>query len=151
MREAEAVALLGAELQYHDREGVDAALKLLAARLGATRVWAIENDPEARENAAENVARNGVGSVVHLIEGDAGLLLPLVAPVDVIVANIVSSVINRLLPVMAGALRPGGVAVIAGILESESSETRASLDTGGWEVNRMIIEEDWWSGLARRR
>jgi len=45
MREAEAVALLGAELQYHDREGVDAvqyhdregvdaALKLLAARLG---------------------------------------------------------------------------------------------------------------------
>ena len=45
MREPEAVALLGAELQYHgregvdaaqyhDREGVDAALKLLAARLG---------------------------------------------------------------------------------------------------------------------
>jgi len=34
MREAEAVALLGAELQYHDREGVDATLKLLAARLG---------------------------------------------------------------------------------------------------------------------
>ncbi len=34
MREAEAVALLGAELQYDDSEGVGAALKLLAARLG---------------------------------------------------------------------------------------------------------------------
>jgi hypothetical protein len=34
MREAEAVALLGAELQYHDREGVYVALKLLAVRLG---------------------------------------------------------------------------------------------------------------------
>jgi WD40 repeat protein len=34
MREDEAVALLGAELQRHDRQGVDAALKLLAARLG---------------------------------------------------------------------------------------------------------------------
>jgi hypothetical protein len=34
MRKDEAVALLGAELQYHDLEGADAALKLLAARLG---------------------------------------------------------------------------------------------------------------------
>ncbi len=34
MLEAEAVALLGAEFQYHDREGVGTALKLLAARLG---------------------------------------------------------------------------------------------------------------------
>src|SRR5262249_39385297 len=64
-----------------------AVLAIAAAKLGAGRVVAIEIDPDAISNAEENVVRNGVADRVTVLEGDAGLLLPLVAPVRVVTAN----------------------------------------------------------------
>lgn len=127
-----------------------AVLSIVAAKLGASRVWAIEIDPEARDNAETNVEENSVGDVVHLLEGDATLLLPLVAPVDVVVANIISSVIVELLPTMADALVPGGYAVLAGILESEHHVVLDAVRDGGWELRGTFVEEEWWSALVRR-
>lgn len=127
-----------------------AILSIAAARLGAARAWAIESDPDAQENASANVARNGVGEVVHLLEGDAALLLPLVAPVDVIAANILSSVILGLLPAMGEALRPGGAAVLAGIMASERGTMVEALAAAWWRVRVEDVEEEWWSALAVR-
>ena len=127
-----------------------AVLSIAAARLGASRAWAIESDPDAQGNAAANVARNGVDDVVHLLEGDAALLLPLVAPVDVVMANILSSVIIPMLPVMAQALAGGGSAILAGILVTERSAVLEALGRSGWHLVREDIEEDWWSALIDR-
>ena len=127
-----------------------AILSIAAAKLGASRVWAIEIDPEAQENATSNVEDNGVGDVVHLLEGDAALLLPLVAPVDVVAANIISSVIVDLLPAIGDALVPGGFAVLAGILESEHHAVVDVLRDRGWELRRTFVEEEWWSALVQR-
>lgn len=127
-----------------------AVLSIVAARLGAARAWAIENDPEAQGNALENIARNEVAGIVHPLEGDAAVLLPLVAPVDLVVANIISSVIVPLLPAMAGALRPGGMAIVAGILNSEHAEVVAAAELGGWTLRRAYVEEEWWSALLQR-
>jgi ribosomal protein L11 methyltransferase len=127
-----------------------AVLSIAAARLGADQVWAIELDPEAQSNAEENVERNRVSDVVQLIEGDATALLPIVAPVDVVAANIISSVIVGLLPAMADALRPGGFAVLAGILEAERDMMMDELRRAGWELRKAHVEEDWWSALVQR-
>lgn len=67
-----------------------AVLAIAAAKLGAARVVAIELDPDAIENAEENVARNGVADQVSVLEGDAAILLPLVGQVRVILVNIIS-------------------------------------------------------------
>ena len=48
-----------------------AIVAIAAAKLGATRCWAIEIDPEAQSNAALNVEDNDVADVVHLLEGAA--------------------------------------------------------------------------------
>lgn len=127
-----------------------AVQSIVAARLGASRAWAIESDPEAQGNAVENIARNGVQDVVHPFEGDAGVLLPLVAPVDIIVANIISSIITSLLPAMAMALRPGGVAILAGMLESERDAMVTVLEREGWSIRSEDREDDWWSTLVER-
>jgi ribosomal protein L11 methyltransferase len=127
-----------------------AVLSIVAARLGASRAWAIESDPDAQESAAENVARNDVGPVVHMLEGDAEVMLPLVAPVDIIVANIISSVIRSMLPAMATALRPHGVAILAGILAAERDEMAAELDRCGWSIQAEDREDEWWSTLVAR-
>jgi len=128
-----------------------AVLAIAAAKLGARTVTAVELDPDAIGNASENVERNGVASVVHVIEGDALVLLPLLAPVDVILANIVSSVHLDLLPEMARALSPGGRAVLSGILVEEREMLRDRLSTTGWVLVDEDIEDIWWSATISRR
>jgi len=128
-----------------------AVLSIAAARLGARTVTAVELDPDAIGNATENVARNGVAGIVHVIEGDALMLLPLVAPVDVILANIVSSVHLELLPAMARALSPGGRAVLSGILLEERNMLCDHLNGTGWAVVDQDVEDIWWSATISRR
>ena len=127
-----------------------AVLAIAAAKLGAARVVAIEMDPDAIENAEENVARNGVADRVSVVEGDAGVLLPLVAPVRVVLANILSSVLIELLPAIRAALAPRGQAILSGILYEERDHMLAVLDED-WQVEDEAREGQWWSVAIARR
>lgn len=120
-----------------------AILAIAAARLGASNVFAIEYDSDAISNAEENASRNGVADVVHIFEGDANILLPLVAPVDVIIANIISSVIVELLPAMRAALREGGRAIISGMLVEERDVMLEAIVGDGWRVEQEDVEDAW--------
>ncbi|MBK6488660.1 MAG: 50S ribosomal protein L11 methyltransferase [Gemmatimonadetes bacterium] len=122
-----------------------AVLSIAAAKLGASRVFAIEYDGDAIGNAEDNVRRNDVEGIVHVFEGDATILLPLVAPVDVVVANIISSVLVELLPAMHGALRPGGRAILSGILLEEREAMLDAIAADGWRLEREDVEDVWWS------
>jgi ribosomal protein L11 methyltransferase len=121
-----------------------AVLAIAAAKLGAARVVAIELDPDAIGNAMENVARNGVDDRVTVIEGDAAALVSLVAPVNVITANIISSVLLELLPAMRAALAPKGHAILSGILSAEREMMLAAV-SGEWRVVEEDSEDIWWS------
>lgn len=127
-----------------------AVLAIAAVKLGAARAAAIELDPDAIGNATENVARNGVDSRVAVIEGDAAALLPLVAPVDVITANIISSVLVELLPAIHSALSHGGHAILSGILLTER-ETMHSALAAEWRVVDEDSEDIWWSATIAPR
>jgi ribosomal protein L11 methyltransferase len=127
-----------------------AVLAIAAAKLGAARVAAIEMDPDAIGNAEANLIRNGVADRVHVIEGFAQILLPLVAPVRVVTANIISSVVIELLPAIMGALRDGGQAVLSGILCDERVSMLAVLHESGWRVEREDAEGEWWSTIVGR-
>jgi ribosomal protein L11 methyltransferase len=122
-----------------------AVLSIAAAKLGASRVAAVEIDEQAMGNAGENVDRNDVADRVTIIEGDATVLLPLLAPVRVILANIISGVIVELGPVMRGALAPDGRAIISGILASERDGVLSALEPLGFELREEIADGDWWS------
>ena len=128
-----------------------AVLAIAAVKLGARRAIAIELDPDAMGNADENITRNGVHDRVTLIRGDAGVLLPLVAPVHVILANIISSVIVELSPAMRRALAPGGRAILSGILVSERAHVVEALAADGWTIERELAEGEWWSSVIASR
>ena len=121
-------------------------LSIAAAKLGASRVVAIEMDEDSNENAALNIGLNGVGDVVTLLPGDAGVLLPLVAPVHLVLANIISSVLLELLPGIHRALSPGGHAVLAGLLFTEREMMLARFGED-WRVVAEDHEGDWWAVL----
>jgi ribosomal protein L11 methyltransferase len=82
---------------------------------------------------------------VHVFEADAEAVLPLLAPVDLVLANIISSVLVGLLPVMAAALPPGAAAILSGILLEERAGMVATLAAAGWRVVAEDAEDVWWS------
>lgn len=127
-----------------------AVLAIASVKLGAARAVAIENDSDAISNAEENVERNGLAGRVTVIEGDAGALLPLVAPVRLIVANIISSVLTELLPLFSDALAADGVAILSGILVDEREAMTAVIGAAGWRVVAEDAEDVWWSALIAR-
>lgn len=127
-----------------------AVLAIAAAKLGASRVYAIELDEEAISNAQENVIRNGVAEHVHVFQGDALALLPLVAPVRVVLANIISSVLESMLPAIASSLEHGGAAILSGILAEERAHMVRVLDAHGWRITAEDAEDIWWSVAISR-
>lgn len=136
MREGDRVADLGAG---------SAILSIAAVKLGAAHSFAIELDADAIGNAEENVTRNNVAGRVTVLEGDAALLLPLVAPVDLILANIISTVLVELLPMMSAALAAEGRAILSGILREERAAMLETLENEGWRVEREDVEDIWWT------
>ena len=128
-----------------------AVLAIAAAKLGAAHVTAIEIDHDAIANAEENVERNGVVGHVTIFEGDAAVLLPLVAPVRVILANIISSVLIEMLPMMATSLASDGEAILSGMLLDERAMMLGVLHEGGWNVTAEDAEGLWWSARIARR
>lgn len=141
IRQGDIVADLGAG---------SAVLSIAAAKLGASRVVAVELDPEAIGNAEANVRRNLVEDRVTVIEGDAFMILPLVAPARVILANIIWPVLEQLLPVIASALTADGVAVLSGLLAEERPSIEASLAHGNWKITAVDEEGIWWSASIVR-
>ncbi len=127
-----------------------AVLSIAAAKLGATRIAAIEIDDGAESSAAANIRANGVERCIRYLVGDAVVLLALVAPVRVVLANIVSSVLIELLPEIAAALMDDGVALLSGILVEEREIMSGALAQHGMRIEREDVEGDWLSALAVR-
>jgi ribosomal protein L11 methyltransferase len=125
-------------------------LAIAALKLGAARAVAIEFDPEANPVAERNADRNGVADRMVILEGDAGALAPLGAPADIVISNILRSVNTILLPAIVAAMAPDGVAIFAGMEESEENLFRPVLERGGLVVIDDVRDANWWSCCTRR-
>ena len=68
-------------------------LAITAAKLGAAFVSAMDNDPDAVENARENIAANGVENVVEAHVDD--LTTTSVAPADLVTANLTGTLLSQ--------------------------------------------------------
>jgi ribosomal protein L11 methyltransferase len=125
-------------------------LSIAAIKLGASRAIGIELDAESNEVASRNSVRNGVAHQVEFLEGDAAALAPLIGPVDLVASNILRSVNTALLPIIAAALRPGGVAVFSGMEQTEAEEFRRALSAGGFIPLQEALDTGWWGVAAER-
>ncbi|HYF60849.1 MAG TPA: 50S ribosomal protein L11 methyltransferase [Burkholderiaceae bacterium] len=95
-------------------------LAIAAARLGASRVTGVDIDPQALVATRDNAARNRVEVEVRASAD------PRPEPADVVVANILSSPLKLLAPVLTDLVRPGGSLVLSGVLERQVDEVAAA-------------------------
>jgi ribosomal protein L11 methyltransferase len=126
-------------------------LAIAAVKLGAARAVGIEQDAEANLVAARNAARNGVADAVEFLDGDAADLAPLLGPADFVLSNILRIVNIAILPEIAKALRPGGIAVFSGMEAAEAPLFVPPLEAAGFAVEDELTDSGWWGVAARRK
>jgi ribosomal protein L11 methyltransferase len=123
-------------------------LTIAAAMLGAAQAVGIEVDDASLVVAAANAERNGVADRVTFLEGDAAQMVPLLAPADVIVSNILRLINVAVLPEVHAALRPEGVAIFSGMETKEAELFRSALHEMGFRVLAEHLDETWWAVAA---
>ena len=130
-------------------------LAIGAAKLGARSVRAVDIDAATVAVAVENAERNGVDGVIEFGAGSVGDIwpwpaAPAEASADLVLANISSVVLGRLMPLLVAALRPGGTLVASGFLCRDAHEVRAAAEQAGLVVRQDFEEGDWGALVATR-
>ena len=139
-------------------------LAIAALQLGASTVAGIDRDPDALRSARQNLARNGIeehpspirrgqpqGRSIKLIETDlstdsAGSAR--IGDADVVIANLTGPFFAAHPQAVLRHVAPGGLLILSGFTEDETTGVRAALgDT--WTLVARETEDDW-VGLALR-
>jgi ribosomal protein L11 methyltransferase len=123
-------------------------LAIVAARCGASRVLAIDTDPEAVAIASAVVAANAAAEVVEVRAGSLAACAG--ESFDGIVANIQSSFFLAHAAPLASTMTAGGALLASGILEEDVPEVQAALGIAGIYVEARTTEGPWALLLARR-
>lgn len=124
-------------------------LAIAAAKLGASRIDAVDLDPSAIATTLANAHANGV-------ELEAGLpheIAP--APYDVVLANILAQPLIVLAPALAARTAPRGRIALSGILETQADEVIAAYaeffdaQIAGTQDGWAMVEGVRFEGLRR--
>ena len=122
-------------------------LAMVAKKLGADDVAGVDIDPQAIESARANAERNNC-TIDFYVPDDLA-----VAPnqrhakgqFDIVVANILSSPLKLMAPMLSGRVAPGGSLILSGVLARQAEEVAAAyapfIKLGVW------AEQDGWVAL----
>ena len=130
-------------------------LAIGAALLGVQSIVAIDNDPLAVKVAAENAALNHVGQAITVELGSLAEAKAAVesrpAGFDLIIVNILARVIIAMCEDGLGrVVRLGGMAILAGLIDTQEFGVREALQAQGLRVIDRLQENDWVCLIAKR-
>ncbi len=123
-------------------------LSVASAKLGASRVLALDIDPQAVKATRENAAINAAAAVVEVREGPLGSAAG--ERFDVIVANISGLTLERLAAGLARSLEPKGMLIASGFLEDAVEGLRRAFQVAGLSVERVADDGVWRAIVAHK-
>ncbi len=116
-------------------------LAMSSALLGASRVLAIDNDPDALAAAKKNIINNDLEGIVTISEKDISTIQ---AQFDLITANIVYDVLRDLAPKLACMLNQGGKLVVSGLLKGDQERSIIAIyEKWGLILIESKYSEEW--------
>jgi ribosomal protein L11 methyltransferase len=125
-----------------------AILALIAYRMGVQTLVGIDNDPEARRTARENLVLNHAESIVipdYNIQDEKGVF-------DVVVANIIDGVLMVLRHELVRTLKPGGRMVLSGILmDREVAFYEEFTKDTGMKLIKKTSEGEWSAAILEKK
>lgn len=129
-------------------------LSLGAARLGAAFVLGVDTDPLAAEATAANARRNRLSQTIQSRTGTVPTGEP---PFDLVLANLVASVLVPLAAALYAEVRPGdgtagsgGRLLAGGIIAPREVEVRRAFAAAGFHLLRRWEDGDWVAIEAER-
>jgi len=115
-------------------------LAILAHKMKASQVVAIDNDDWAYANATDNMIKNAASTVV-VLQGDlASIPLP---EFDLIIANINRNVLLNDIPGYSRFLHPGGVLLMSGFYEQDLEQIRPAAVQAGLQYHSHRSRNQW--------
>ena len=115
-------------------------LAIAAVRLGAASALGVDTDPIAIEATIANARRNRIARRIRAREGT----IPTgERPFDVVLANLIASLLVRLAPELRAELGPGGTLLASGIFADREAEVRDAFEGAGLRVTGRLAEGDW--------
>lgn len=131
-------------------------LSIIAAKLGAGKIYGVDIDELAVAASRENMERNGVKSDRYEISrgdviGDKDFAdnIAKTGSFDIVIANILADVIIPLSSVVKSFLKKDGVFISSGIIQEKEEAVRAALLANGFEILFTDRLGEWVSFTAR--
>ncbi|MDD4603023.1 MAG: 50S ribosomal protein L11 methyltransferase [Bacteroidales bacterium] len=115
-------------------------LAILAYKMGAADVVALDNDDWAYANACDNILTNNSASIT-VIQGEAPNIPPL--HFNLIVANINRNVLLHDIPVYANHLAENGILLMSGCFEEDLPYLQPVCETAGLRYVNHTIKNNW--------
>ncbi len=125
-------------------------LAIAAARTGARLARGTDIDAPSVRIARENAALNGARAEFVHASGLGHQRVRSAAPYDLVFANILAPPLVALAQDIRGALRPGGVAILSGLLRTQERRVLAAYRSRGFRLLRRI-HRDAWATLVLER
>ncbi|HUY99326.1 MAG TPA: 50S ribosomal protein L11 methyltransferase [Thermomicrobiaceae bacterium] len=143
------------DLSVAGRQMLDAGagsgiLSIAAVKLGASLVEAVEVDPVSISALRHNIELNGLSERIRVVLGDAGAVLDEGRRYDLIVANILSSILIHVADSLVEAARPGAQLVLSGIIEVHEADVIAAFEARGCRLMERRAAADWVALLLKR-
>ncbi|MFZ5946029.1 MAG: 50S ribosomal protein L11 methyltransferase [Bacillota bacterium] len=122
-------------------------LSILAAKLGAKSVQALDFDTVAVEAARSNAAINGLEDQIIITQSD--LLDKAFGQGDLIVANIVADIIVRLIPLVPVKIKKPGIFIASGIIDERKNDVLKVLHEYGFKILEVREDSGWVAIVAQ--
>lgn len=114
-------------------------LAILAEKLGAAHITAIDNDAWSFENVQENIKLNGCAHITPLLTDQ----VPQTKPYDIILANITKNVLLSYMDILKSCLKGGGALLLSGFFPEDAKEMVAAAQQLGMELVAKKARDKW--------
>jgi ribosomal protein L11 methyltransferase len=122
-------------------------LAITAAKLGASRVTALDLDEVAVNSARLNVNLNKVDDVVRVLQNN--LLEGVTETADVITANLLAEIIARFPGDARRLTKPDGFFIVSGIIQAKARQIEDQLVGHGFTIEERLEIQDWVALIAK--
>lgn len=116
-------------------------LAIAAALFGARHVLGVDTDPLAVEATHANAALNGTEALIEARRGSVPIASE--GPFDVVLANLIASLLVDLAVPLAASVTPGGRLIASGIFRDRESDVRRAFESAGLLFVARWAETDW--------
>jgi ribosomal protein L11 methyltransferase len=124
-------------------------LSIIAAKLGASTIHAIDVDADAVRTTRENADKNAVSATISATNIP---LADITQSYELVIANILSHILISLSTDLARVVRPGGTLLLSGILDEQVDRVRTTFTRCSLVLEEQRQDGEWvsmqWSRSA---